>query len=223
MILGACHARRVLAAGGHSPQAWTILGHCCWSLAPDLSQGPPDLEDPWDPATGLSWSQAAACYGRALEQSARNVPALLSLARIYEIRRMNQAHAAVAASVRSITNQGPARAVRPLSELISALEATGAEIPWNETEWRALALLNLGAPTQRAGSTSELRTLRLPLFNIAGSPTHTLWRSLSRTRSVPIVNPWPRIDPLARAGSDCVLRCFTRATLPKHLRHPVAP
>ena len=148
LILGACHARRVLAAGGHSPQAWTILGHCCWSLAPDLSQGPPDLEDPWDPATGLSWSQAAACYRRALEQSARNVPALLSLARIYEIRRMNQAHAAVAASVRSITNQGPARAVRPLSELISALEATGAEIPWNETEWRALALLNLGAPTQ---------------------------------------------------------------------------
>jgi len=84
LLLGARHARRVLAAGGHSPQAWTILGHCCWSLAPDLGQGPPKLEGPWDPATGLSWSQAAACYRRALEQSARNVPALLSLARIYE-------------------------------------------------------------------------------------------------------------------------------------------
>src|SRR5208337_4334283 len=135
----------------------SLLGHCCWSLAPDLSQGPPNLQDPWDPATGLSWSQAAACYRRALEESARNVPALLSLARIYEIRRMNQAHAAVAASVRAITNQGPARAVRSQSELISAVEATGAEIPWNEAEWRALALLNLGA---RHGSPPRLAEVR---------------------------------------------------------------
>ena len=222
LILGACHARRVVAAGGHSPQAWTILGHCCWSLAPDLSQGPPDLEDPWDPATGLSWSQAAACYRRALEQSARNVPALLSLATLRDSphepgprgrRRFSPVHH----ESRSCSS-GPAAARADLHARghgrRDSLERNGME---------GTRPLEPGSPDPAPGSTSELRTLRPPLFNIAGSPTLTLRSSLSRTRSVPIDNPWPRIDPLVRAGSDCVLRCFTRATLPKRWRHPVAP
>ncbi|HKM52394.1 MAG TPA: tetratricopeptide repeat protein [Isosphaeraceae bacterium] len=148
LLLGMRHARVLLESGQESPQAWTILGHCTWSLAPDLHNGPPDRLAAWDLATGLSWAQAAFCYRQALKQSSHNAPALLSLARLFEIRRMAQAQAAVAASVRAITNRQVTGGVQSLDELTRALDATGVNLTWDEAEKRAVALLNLGAPVE---------------------------------------------------------------------------
>ena len=136
MLLGACHARKLLASGNALPQAWTILGHCCWSLASDLSRGPPSLQGPWDIASELPWAQAAACYRRALELNAGNIAALRSLARLYDIRRLHQARAALAASG------------KPLDKMILDLEAVGPGVSWTDVEERALALLHLGAPRE---------------------------------------------------------------------------
>ena len=148
LLLGMRHARVLLESGQESPQAWTILGHCSWSLAPDLHNGPPDRLAAWDLATGLSWAQAAFCYRQALKQSSHNAPALLSLARLFEIRRMAQAQGAVAASVRAITNRPVTGGVQSLDELTRAFEATGVNLTWDEAEKRAVALLNLGAPVE---------------------------------------------------------------------------
>jgi hypothetical protein len=145
-LLGMRDARRLLDSGHESAQVWTILGHCSWSLAPDLLRGPPDRLAAWDAARGLSWAQAAYCYRQALKLSPRSAPALLSLARLFEIRRMAQAQAAVAASVRAITNREVRGKVQTLDELTRALEGSGMSFTWDEAEKRAVALLNLGAP-----------------------------------------------------------------------------
>ncbi len=145
LLLGASHARKAVSALGRSAQAWTILGHCAWGLTTDLSRGPPALDGPWEPAEGLSWVQATACYRKALKESPANLAARLSLARIYEVRGMNDA---ATASLRAIDNQRADELASFLSQHVAALEAAGRALTWSEAEPRALALLNLGSPVQ---------------------------------------------------------------------------
>ena len=118
---------------------------------------------------------------------------------------MAQAQAAVAASVRAITNREVTGDVQSLDELTRALDATGVNLTWDEAEKRAVALLNLGAPVEarrlyeRAPSTLASSALRH--CRIADACLAAL---CSRTRSELTEPPWQKTEPPARAGSDCV-------------------
>ena len=146
LLLGSRLAKESMKSQPGSATPWTVLGHCCWSLAPDLSARPPGLDDPWELAESLSWAQTTFCYRRALERAPDNIPALLSMAGLFEVRRMTGAKRAVADRIRAIRGQALDSGSRTLEQITAEAEGTAQVLSWTEAERRGTAVLNLGDP-----------------------------------------------------------------------------
>lgn len=146
LLLGMRRAFTSLEAASGRQRAWTVLGHCCWGLTPELAKGPPDRAAPWDPATSLTWVQATCCYRRAATESGGSLAALLSLARIFEVRRMTEARTAVARQIRVLNGDGGDRGRAIVAGPVSRLTGREDAVPWEQAERRAVMLLDWGQP-----------------------------------------------------------------------------
>ncbi len=133
--------RANLARGPVDPaRMWRLLGLIHWDLAPDLSHSPPRPSDPWDPATGLSWSRASYCFRRALEIKPDDAPALRSLAECLAIRGMTDAKREI-----ELLLTRKAHASRPGTHVIENHDSQ-AVLPWPAADRQAVNNLHLGDP-----------------------------------------------------------------------------
>ena len=125
LMLTACdRLRQGLAAGsrgglqtGATAGLWNLIGHCSWSMVPDLSVPPARPDQPWDPARGLLMAQATFSYRRSLQIDPHGASALASLHDSFKARRMADAERNTLVLLRGSSRLIQARVTRlaPLS------------------------------------------------------------------------------------------------------------
>jgi tetratricopeptide (TPR) repeat protein len=151
IMLAACdRLRQALAAqGGHASNEamaslWSLMGTGAWNLVPDLTVAPPGPAEPWDPARGILFAQAAFCFQRALALDPAEQGALILLHDLHRARGMDDATRSIVEQMRQARRRGfrasrtsatpPASGALPLpsvanaaqlAELVAALLADG--------------------------------------------------------------------------------------------------
>jgi tetratricopeptide (TPR) repeat protein len=148
-----------------------LIADAFWNLCLDSELRRPGPSVPWDPALGLTESQATYSYRRDIDHQPPSSAALSTLESIFEARRMYDARDLVTrsggdASGQTIIDLSPkaplgdlpsdlSRAIaelllqhRPLAAVALAREAerNGRTLPWETADRVAAALLHLGDP-----------------------------------------------------------------------------
>lgn len=159
LLLSADRARESLRSAPRNAEAWLALGDALWNQAPNMSIRPLGPADAWDPAHGVTESQATFAYRRAIELDPQAPGVQPTLDRTLAFRGMADARDALAPEPSGIYKGAATSKVKPAKE---------NEVPpsWSDTAElsRLVAqLLERGRPLAAAGLAREAERRDMPL------------------------------------------------------------